>query len=107
MDEKKLTSSEALVYTYMVVKRNLNSSIQMIKESHHYFNEDTILLCEYVYKLNELRISLEEHAEDQKEFFEQHDDSLPMPLQVMVLIADCADIEEELAPVSNLSVAIH
>ena len=107
MDEKKLTSSEALVYTYMVVKRNLKSSIQMIKESRHYFNEDTILLCEYVYKLNELRKSLEDHAEDQKEHFNHFDESLPLPLQVMVLIADCADIEEEMAPVGNLSVAIH
>ena len=107
MDEKKLTSSEALVYTYMVVKRNLKSSIKMIAESDHYFTEDTILLCEYVYKLNELRKSLEDHAENQKEFFEEHNDSLPMPLQVMVLIADCAEIEEEMLPVSNLSVAIH
>jgi len=107
VDEKKLTSSEALVYTYMVVKRNLKSSIQMMKESKHYFKEDTILLCEYVYKLNELRKSLEEHAENQKEFFEEHNDSLPMPLQIMVLIADCAEIEEEMLPVSNLSVAIH
>ena len=107
MDEKNLTSSEALVYTYMVVKRNLKSSIKMIAESDHYFTEDTILLCEYVYKLNELRKSLEEHAEVQREFFEEHNDSLPMSLQVMVLIAECAEIEEEMLPVSNLSVAIH
>jgi len=107
VDEKKLTNSEALVYTYLVTKRNLKTSILMMKESSHYLDEDIVLLCEYIYKLNELKKSLEIHAEVQQASFPEFEEFLPLPIQVMTLIADCAEIELEMEPVGNLSVSVH
>ena len=99
---KKTNNSEAIVYTYVVTQRNLETSLQMLKESKYYLNEDSILLCEYIYKLNELRKSLEEYALDA-----EPNQELVLPLDVMILIADCAEIELEMEPIGNLSVAIH
>ena len=86
----------------MVTQRNLDTSLEMLKESKYYLNEDSILLCEYIYKLNELRKSLEGHALDT-----EMNQELSLPLDVMMLIADCAEIELEMEPIGNLSVAIH
>ena len=99
---KKINSSEAMLYTYMITQRNLDTSLEMLKESKYYLNEDSILLCEYIYKLNELRKSLEEHTLDA-----EPNQELSLPLDVMMLIADCAEIELEMEPIGNLSVAIH